>query len=70
MALMPDTKGKPMLNVPAILARIDHFETLASRAAYQAATAVSQSDAAEWNARADKYDIRAAEYRQALRKAA
>ena len=51
-------------------AKAEHFATLASRAAYNAATALSASDRDAWDERAAKYDASASHYRTAARKAA
>ena len=51
-------------------AKIEHFETLASRAAFNAATATNASDREAWDERAARYDASAAAYRTAARKAA
>jgi hypothetical protein len=48
-------------------AKAEHFATLASRAAYNAATAVCPSDRDAWEERAAVYDERAAEYETAAR---
>lgn len=55
------------INYPA---KAEHFATLASRAAYNAATAPSTADAEAWAERAARYDGQAAAYRHAARKAA
>lgn len=51
-------------------AKAEHFATLAARAAFNAATALSDADADAWNERAARYDASAAHYRTAARKAA
>lgn len=51
-------------------AKAEHFETLAARAAFNAAVSISASDAEAWNDRAARYDAAAADYRNAARKAA
>lgn len=51
-------------------AKVTHFEELAARAAFQAATAISAHDRDQWEERAAQYDARAADYRLAARKAA
>lgn len=51
-------------------AKAEHFATLASRAAYCAACAVSPADREAWEERAARYDGQAANYRNAARKAA
>lgn len=58
------------MNVTQILAKAAHFDELASRAAYQAATCPCPHDAAQWEDRANRYDARAIEYRTAARRAA
>lgn len=52
------------------LSKAEHFATLASRAAYCAAVAVSPADREAWEERAARYDGQAAHYRNAARKAA
>lgn len=51
-------------------AKAEHFAELAARAAFNAATALSASDAEQWDERAARYDGQAAAYRMAARKAA
>ena len=51
-------------------AKLSHFEELASRAAYQAATSINAADREAWDERAARYDVRADEYRAAFAKAA
>ena len=51
-------------------AKAEHFATLAARAAYNAAYALSPADADQWNERAARYDGQAAACRTAARKAA
>lgn len=51
-------------------AKAEHFATLASRAAYNAATALCAHDRDAWDERAARYDGQAAHYRTAARKAA
>lgn len=51
-------------------AKADHFATLASRAAFAAATALCEHDREAWDERAARYDAQAAHYRTAARKAA
>lgn len=51
-------------------AKAEHFATLASRAAFNAATAACPADAEQWEERAARYDGQAAAYRNAARKAA
>lgn len=51
-------------------AKAEHFATLASRAAYCAACAVSPADRERWGERVARYDAQAATYRMAARKAA
>lgn len=51
-------------------AKAEHFAALASRAAYCAAVSVSPADREAWEERAARYDGRAANYRNAARKAA
>ena len=51
-------------------AKAEHFATLASRAAYSAATALCEADREAWEERAARYDGQAAHYRNAARKAA
>lgn len=51
-------------------AKADHFATLASRAAYCAATSHCPADREQWEERAARYDGQAADYRNAARKAA
>jgi hypothetical protein len=48
-------------------AKAEHFATLASRAAYNAAIALCPSDRDAWEERAAIYDARAAEYETAAR---
>lgn len=55
------------------LAKADHFADLAARAAYQAAACQASgftAEADEWNERAARYDMQAASYRVAARRAA
>lgn len=58
------------MSIARLLAKIEHFETLASRAAYQAACATNANDRDSWEALAERYDARAADYREAIRVAA
>ncbi len=58
------------MNVELNLSRADHFAELAARAAYQAATCPAGADREAWEERAARYDSRAADYRNAARKAA
>ena len=58
------------MNIAKIIAKAEHFETLASRAAYQAATCPNKADADAWDERAARYDESAATYRHAARVAA
>lgn len=58
------------MNVINYHAKAEHFAELAARAAYNAATAGCPDDREQWEERAARYDIRAAEYRNAARKAA
>lgn len=58
------------MNVGQYQAKAEHFATLASRAAYQAATALCASDRDAWEERAARYDASASSYRMAARKAA
>jgi len=58
------------MNVGQLQAKAEHFDTLASRAAYQAATALCEADRDAWDERAARYDAQAAHYRNAARKAA
>jgi len=51
-------------------AKVEHFATLASRAAYNAATACNAADRDAWQERADRYDAQADAYRSAARIAA
>lgn len=51
-------------------AKAEHFEELASRAAYSAAVAGCADDRDAWEERAARYDSQAAHYRTAARKAA
>ena len=51
-------------------AKAEHFATLASRAAFAAATALCAHDREAWEDRAAKYDASASHYRTAARKAA
>lgn len=51
-------------------AKAEHYAELASRAAYNAATAVNAADRDAWEERAARYDASAAHYRTAARKAA
>lgn len=51
-------------------AKAEHFATLAARAAFNAATALSAADAEQWDERAARYDAQAAACRTAARKAA
>lgn len=51
-------------------AKADHFATLASRAAYNAAYAMNAGDRDAWEERAARYDASAEHYRNAARKAA
>lgn len=50
--------------------KAEHFATLASRAAFNAATALNAADAEAWAERAARYDGQAAAYLSAARKAA
>lgn len=52
------------------LAKAEHFATLAARAAYNAAYAMTANDAEQWNERAARYDGQAAACRQMNRKVA
>ena len=58
------------MNVGQFQAKAEHFETLASRAAFNAATALCEHDRDAWDERAARYDMQAAQYRTAARKAA
>lgn len=51
-------------------AKAEHFATLASRAAYNAAVAPCPNDRAAWEERAARYDGQAAACRSMARKAA
>lgn len=58
------------MNVGQYQAKAEHFATLASRAAYQAATALCAHDREAWEERAARYDAQESHYRTAARKAA
>lgn len=51
-------------------AKAEHFATLASRAAFAAATSLCPDMREQWEERAARYDGQAAAYRNAARKAA
>jgi hypothetical protein len=51
-------------------AKAEHFATLASRAAYNAAYALNAGDRDEWAERAARYDAQAAAYLSQARRAA
>lgn len=51
-------------------AKAEHFATLASRAAFAAATALCAHDREAWEERAARYDAQESHYRTAARKAA
>lgn len=51
-------------------AKAEYFATLASRAAFNAATSLCPSDREQWEERAARYDGQAAAYLSAARKAA
>lgn len=51
-------------------AKAEHFATLASRAAFNAATCPCPIDREQWEERAARYDGQAAAYLSAARKAA
>lgn len=51
-------------------AKAEHFATLASRAAFAAATSVCPDAREQWEERAARYDGQAAAYLSAARKAA
>lgn len=50
-------------------AKAEHFATLASRAAFAAATSPCPDTREQWEERAARYDGQAAAYRSAARKA-
>lgn len=58
------------MNISQLMAKAEHFETLAARAAYRAATCPCPSDAEQWGDRAAQYDSRAIQYRTAAKRAA